>query len=112
MAKYRLYAGLGGGFGGAHYEGTYEFEHEEDAMQTAHQLAVEEYQSYEGLHGLLDWGDCEEDCHENGFITDDMDEDEAGCVVDEMYNEEIESWIDYDIKLETDELNSGIPEDD
>lgn len=103
MARYKIYAGLGGGFGGPQYQGTYDFASEDDAMDAAYHLAIEEYQSYEGLHGLLDWYDCEEDCRENGFITDDMDEDEAGCVVDEMYNEEINSWIDYNIELETDE---------
>ncbi len=95
-----MYAGLSGSFGGANYQGTYEFEHEQDAMQAAFNLAVEEYQSYEGMYGLMNWNDCEEDCRESGWITDDMDEDTIGKLVDSVYNDEIDDWISYYVKLD------------
>lgn len=56
MQKYNIYAGLGGGFGGASYQGTGDFKSLADAENEAYQLAVEEYESYSGCHGLLSWG--------------------------------------------------------
>ena len=53
MERFHLYAGLGGGFGGARYNQTIEAEDIEEAYEYAHDLAVEEYQSYEGLHGIM-----------------------------------------------------------
>lgn len=52
MAKYNLYAGLGGGFGGYQYHCTEDYDSREDAEETARELAIEEYQSYEGMHGI------------------------------------------------------------
>lgn len=53
--KYKIYAGLGGSFGGATYQYIDDFSTEEDALDTAYLLAVQEYESYEGLHGLPSW---------------------------------------------------------
>lgn len=39
--KYKIYAGLGGSFGGATYQYTDEFRTEEDALDTAYLLAVQ-----------------------------------------------------------------------
>ena len=61
MAWFKIYAGLSGGFGGANYHGTYEYESIDDALKEAYLLAEEEYQSYEGCHGILSYADCEED---------------------------------------------------
>lgn len=94
--KFKIYAGLGGGFGGAHYICTKDYESEEEAMKDAYQLAVEEYQSYEGMHGVLSWEDCKEDLQDSWpetFIDDEM--------VDDHYAEEIESWIDYFVEPAT-----------
>ena len=48
MERFHLYAGLGGGFGGAHYNQTVEAEDIDKVCKFAYELAVEEYQSYEG----------------------------------------------------------------
>ena len=53
MQNYNIYAGLGGSFGGAAYRGTGDFKSLADAENEAYELAVEEYQSYEGYHGIL-----------------------------------------------------------
>lgn len=45
MKQFNIYAGLGGGFGGASYRGTGEFKSLADAEQEAYELAIEEYQS-------------------------------------------------------------------
>lgn len=88
MAWFKIYAGLGGGFGGASYEGTYEFDTQEEALEYAYQAAIDCYQSYEGNNGILGWEECKEACIESGWGDDDD-------TVDSYYGEEIESWIDY-----------------
>lgn len=52
MELYNLYAGLSGGFGGYQYHCTEEYNSKDEALEAARQLAIEEYQSYEGCHGL------------------------------------------------------------
>lgn len=81
---WELYAGLGGGFGGANYTrdfvGTYE-----EAMREAELDAISEYESYEGLYGIRSIEDIMEE--------DGLDEEEAEVV----YNDERESWLDYHV---------------
>ena len=96
MERFHLYAGLGRGFGGAHYCETVEAENIDEACEFAYQLAIEEYQSYEGCHGILSWAECYEDAIESGFIDEEsMTEDEIHEYIDDLYQEEIESWIEY-----------------
>lgn len=90
MSKYKIYAGLGGGFGGAQYVTTEEFESEEAASRYAYECAIEDYQSYEGLHGLASFGDICENPEDYGLDEDFCDED-----AEQIYQEEIESWIEY-----------------
>ena len=85
--KYNIYAGLGGGFGGPLYQGTGEFDDDDSAIDYAYEMAVEEYQSYEGYHGILDWDDVAE--------QEELDPEEDETFVDAAYHEEIESWIEY-----------------
>ena len=94
MKKYNIYAGLGGGFGGARLVAkAEEFENEEAAVKYAYEYAIEEYQSYEGYYGIVSYGDIldypEDYGLEDGFTEED---------VQEIYQEEIESWITYDVK--------------
>jgi hypothetical protein len=84
MKKFKLYYGLGGGFGGAREdERIFEFENEDEALKDAFEMACEEYESYAGLHGLRDINDIMEE--------DNVDEEEAY----EIFCEERESWLDY-----------------
>ena len=86
--KFKLSWGLGGGFGGsAEQDEVFEFDTEEQAIDYAYAKAVEEYESYEGLHGIRSLDEIKE---EDGI----EDEDEALCA----YNEEMESWLDYSVK--------------
>ena len=73
---YVIIAGMGGGINSTSPKEVEEFETPEDAVDYARQLAVEEYESYEGLHGILN----EEECEEEGV----------------EYGDEIDSWIDYE----------------
>ena len=94
MERYNIYAGLGGGFGGATYKYTIDCENHEEAEDLAYQAAIEEYESYEGLHGIKSWYECgEEYCDENDIPTDEMED--YSDDIDQMYSEELESWIDY-----------------
>lgn len=91
MALYNIYAGLGGGFGGAYYDHTEEFETREEAEKAAYELAREIYESYEGCHGLRSYSEVIED---NGTPEDEMtQEDKDDCW--EEYIEEVEGWLDY-----------------
>lgn len=94
MKKYNIYAGLGGGFGGARLVAeAEEFENEDAAVNYAYECALEEYQSYEGYHGIVSYGDIldypEDYGLEDGFTEED---------VQEIYQEEVESWITYYVK--------------
>ena len=95
MSWFKIFAGMGGSFGGAQYHGTYEYANIEEATQDAYLKAEEEYQSYEGCHGILSYADCEEDLQDSGFIDGDMSDDEIEDMVYSHYREEIESWISY-----------------
>jgi hypothetical protein len=86
---------MGGSFGGAQYHGTYEYTNIEEATQDAYLKAEEEYQSYEGCHGIMSPAEVEEDLRDSGFIDDDMTDDEVADMIDYHYREEIESWISY-----------------
>ena len=85
--KYNIYAGLGGGFGGATYQGTGDFSSLDSAEEMAYQLASEEYESYEGNHGIRSWADVAD---EEGLDYEE-DEDE----INEIYEDEKESWMEY-----------------
>ena len=87
--NYRIYAGLGGSFGGANYIETKEFRSEEEAAEYAYECALEVYDSYEGLNGLPSMQDIAD---ENDL---DLDNSEDQIIAQEMYNEEVEGWLDY-----------------
>lgn len=94
MKKFKLYAGLGGGFGGATFQGIRECRNEQEAERAAYLLAAEEYESYGGLHGLLDYEGCYEDLKESDMI-DTIDENEIDDMVTAHYYAYMESWLDY-----------------
>ena len=81
--KWAIFAGLGGGFGGANFTGEVFTGTKEQAESRAYGAAQEEYDSYEGSHGLRSINDIMDE--------DGVDEEEAI----EIYNEERESWLDY-----------------
>ena len=58
MKQYNIYAGLGGSFGGAHYQFTTLCETRDEAEGEAFESACEEYEQYGGLHGLPGWEDA------------------------------------------------------
>ena len=95
MPWFKIYAGLGGSFGGANYQGTYEYNTREEAEEDACLMAEEEYQSYEGYHGIMSWDDCRED------LIESCGEEPSEEDVDTHYREEIESWTSWYVKPAT-----------
>lgn len=103
MAKYRLYSGLGGGFGGMVYQGIFECKSQQEAEWQAYDIAWEEYESYGGNHGLLDRDACYEDALASEWIEPGaQSEEEIDRIVDDLYREQVEGWIEYKAVLVTD----------
>lgn len=94
MPKFKLFAGLGGGFGGPEYYMTEEYPNRDAAMKDAYDLAVEKYESYEGYHGILSWDDVYQDLIDSGFI-DTISDREIEEMVDDAYQEAMEGWLTY-----------------
>lgn len=96
MKQYNIYAGLNGGFGGASYQYTTLCDNEDAACEEAYQAACEEYDSYEGLHGLLDWDSATEAyCEQNDLDPEEGLSDEDIQSIEDMISEDRESWIEY-----------------
>jgi hypothetical protein len=83
MKQYRIFAGMGGGFGGAQEVDVMEFANKEAAKDYAYEVACETYNMYAGMHGLRSVADIMEE--------DECDEENAEYV----YDEEREDWLDY-----------------
>ena len=84
MTPCKIYAGLGGVFGGAEYQYTDNFEDVEDAEIAAWEEACDEYDSYLGT--------------DNGLRTVDQIMEDESCDYEEAFDifcEERESWLDY-----------------
>jgi hypothetical protein len=81
--RWAIFAGLGGGFGGANFTGEIFTGTREQAESRAYGAAQEEYEQYEGNHGLRSSSDIMDE--------DGVDEEEA----EQIRNEEMESWLDY-----------------
>ena len=85
MPKYEIFAGLSGSFGGAQHQGTYRFDNEDAALEYAYQAAVTEYESYGGLHGLM---------NKEMYLEDNPDDPNLECY-EEVVEEDMQSWIEY-----------------
>lgn len=88
--------GLSGGFGGANNYEVIKAISLEEADKEAYQRAIQEYEQYEGMHGLRSVDDIMEE--------DDVDYDEA----EEIYNEEREGWLDYSAEPYSKELEKKV----
>jgi hypothetical protein len=94
MAKFKIYYGLGGGFGGEKFSHIEECKTRAEAEDIAYELAVEEYESYGGHHGLVSEDEIRENPEEFG-----LDLEEA--TIEDYWNtymEEVNSWISYHVE--------------
>ena len=85
---YRLYVRSVGG--GTICEGPFEYKDKRDATDEAYNMAVEDYESFEGYHGIPDIGDIMEHKEDYG-VEEDANEDECW----EAYYEQRENWLNY-----------------
>lgn len=89
MSKwYRLYINSVGG--GTECEGPHEYNTEDEAMEDARLMAIDDYESFEGYHGIPDIGDIMENMEDYGL---DRDASEDDCW--DVYYEQRESWLNY-----------------
>lgn len=64
----------------------------EDAVEYAWRMAKEDYESYEGYHGIRDWAQIAEE--DFGYDPENCSDEEL-MEIDEAYNEEVENAINY-----------------
>lgn len=86
MPKYEIFVGS---CNSPESVGIYQCPNQREADRLAWELAVEDYQMYEGLHGILDLHEVAE---EYGFDPD-------SAAAEEAYSDERESVIEYEAKL-------------
>ena len=65
----------------------------QSALNFCYDSAVEDRDSYEGLHGVKTWAEIAED---EGFIVREMSSEEIGYI-DDLYTESIENDIIYNV---------------
>ena len=110
MPKFKIYAGLSGGFGGAHFCEVYECGSQAEAEIYAREVAIEEYESYGGYHGLYTWDSMRQE------IADDEYDGDIEAVdpedVDMRLMEEVEGWLTYKIIPVQDNFPLDWSEDD
>ena len=95
MPKFKIYAGLSGGFGGARYCGVYECADRDEAETYAREQAVEEYESYGGYHGLYTWDSMRQEIADDEYDGDIEQVDPED--VDMRLMEEVEGWLTYKV---------------
>jgi hypothetical protein len=76
--------------GGTECEGPREFNSKEDAQDEARMIAIDDYESFEGYHGIPDIGDIMEEMEDYGL---DRDASEDDCW--DVYYEQRDGWLDY-----------------
>ena len=80
------------------YVGTTDCENLDAALDYAYELAVEEYESYAGYHGIPSWGELEQEIYDEfsaEIEAGEYDESDIEAYTQDRWNEEIENWIQY-----------------
>ena len=110
MPKFKIYAGLSGGFGGAHFCGVYDCVDKEEAESIAREEAMSEYESYGGNHGLYTWDSMRQEIADDEYDGDIDQVDPED--VDIRMMEEVEGWLTYKIIPVQDNFPLDWSEDD
>lgn len=110
MPKFKIYAGLSGGFGGAHFCEVYECGSQAEAEIYAREVAIEEYESYGGYHGLYTWDSMRQEIADDEYDGDIEQVDPED--VDMRMMEEVEGWLTYKVILVQDNFPLDWSEDD
>lgn len=96
MTWYRCYIHSVGG--GVYCEGPLEFKNKFGAEEYAYDMAIDDYESFKGYHGIPDIGDIFDSWEDYGFEEYPFYDDAWEC-----YQEERENWLDYWVKEAKDE---------
>lgn len=94
--KFNIYMGLTS----THYVGTVDCKDRDEALDYAYELAIEEYETYAGLHGIPSWEELEQeiyDCYSTEIDAGEYDESDIESMTQDLWNEEVESWIQYNV---------------
>lgn len=110
MPKFKIYVGLSGGFGGAHFCEVYECGSQAEAETYAREQAVEEYESYGGYHGLYTWDSMRQEIADDEYNGDIEQVDPED--VDMRMMEEVEGWLTYKVIPVQDNFPLDWSEDD
>ena len=110
MPKFKIYAGLSGGFGGAHFCEVYECSNRAEAETYAREVAIEEYESYGGYHGLYTWDSMRQEIADDEYDGDIEQVDPED--VDMRLMEEVEGWLTYKVVPVQDDFPLDWSEDD
>lgn len=110
MPKFKIYAGLSGGFGGARFYGVEECVDKTAAEWYARELARDEYESYGGYHGLYTWESMRQEIADEEYDGDIEQVDPED--VDDRMMEEVEGWIEYRVVQVDDDYPLDADEDD
>lgn len=92
--KYNIYCGLTS----MDYVGTTDCENLDAALDYAYEMAVEEYESYAGYHGIPSWEELEQeilDEFDAEIEAGEYDESDIESYTQDRWNEEIQNWIQY-----------------
>ena len=98
MKTFEIYYGLGGGFGGAKYGSTEEFETEEEALDYAYFEAMQEFENMAGRHGLSCYEDFLIEASQSLGEDEEVEEVELHSMADDLYMAYCESWLRYNVK--------------
>ena len=110
MPKFKIYAGLSGDFGGAHFCEVYECGSQAEAEIYAREVAIEEYESYGGYHGLYTWDSMRQEIADDEYDGDIEQVDPED--VDMRMMEEVEGWLTYKVIPVQDNFPLDWSEDD
>jgi hypothetical protein len=80
------------------YVGTVDCENLDDALDYAYEMAVEEYESYAGYHGIPSWEELEQEIRDEfdaEIEAGEYDESDIESYTQDRWNEEIQNWIQY-----------------
>ena len=96
MAKYDIYAGLSGRFGGLEFICRDTFPSWKEALDFAKATAIEKYNDLSDSPELINWATCAKQyMADNGYnsLTAERIAD-----INEIYNEEMNLWIEYEAR--------------
>lgn len=107
MEKYKIYAGLGGGFGGETLQGIWKYHDIEEAEADAYQKACEIFEAQIGLgmDGYEEWRNEAESEIDDDDLSPEEYEDAISEYMTQIEEDARESWIEYHVEKVADDYD-------